>query len=94
MTINNNILYSYSSRYYPLYNWKPVFGDKITWISYRERFRAPTGVKAGGRKEKKQTKPPTIHMIEQYSGNYSNIYLVYMYICIFLILLGIRVKKA
>ena len=30
----------------------------------------PPDVKAGG--EKKQNKPPTIHMIEKYTGNYSD----------------------
>ena len=32
-------------------------------------------IKAGG--EKKQNIPPTIHMIEQYSGNYSNKFIKY-----------------
>ena len=27
------------------YNWKPVFGDKITWILYREGFGGSKGVK-------------------------------------------------
>ena len=29
-----------------LYNWKPVFGDKITWTQYREGFGGSKGVKA------------------------------------------------
>ena len=27
-------------------NWKPVFGDKITWIKYREGFGGSEGVNA------------------------------------------------
>ena len=35
-------------------------------------IRTLPDIKAGGRKKNKQNKLPTIHMIEQYSGNYSN----------------------
>ena len=33
-------------------------------------IRTPPDIEAGG--EKKQNEPPAIHMIEKYSGNYSN----------------------